>query len=81
MSKRYQKILLVGDYGTSGDLAFNEVKQKLYELAAKKRIDIRIDTVGVDPFDTAMTAAVVAQAAEDGKYDVIYHNTAPRTAR
>lgn len=78
MSKRYQKILLVGDYGTSGDLAFNEVKQKLYELAAKKRIDIRIDTVGVDPFDTAMTAAVVAQAAEDGKYDVIYHNTAPR---
>ena len=70
-------ILLVADYGKN-DLAFKEVQQELYRLAQKEGIKIHVDIVSVDPFHTAQTAAVVAQAVRDGKYDLVYHNTAPR---
>ena len=77
MSYKIKKLLLIADYGKN-DLAFAEVKQRLYELAAEKQERLHIDTVSVDPFNTGQTAALVAQAAKDGKYDIIYHNTAPR---
>src|SRR4051812_8839842 len=72
-----KKMLLVADYGHE-DLAFKEVQERLYELARKAGQKIQVDIVSVGPFHTADTAAVVAQAAHDGKYDIIYHNTAPR---
>jgi hypothetical protein len=72
-----RKVLLVADYGRN-DLAFKEVQQRLYELAGKANQHIQVDIVSVDPFNAPQTAAVVAQAAEEGNYDVIYHNTAPR---
>lgn len=72
-----KKVLLVADYGKN-DLAFKEVTQVLYHLAQKAGLNITVDIVSVDPFNTAQTAAVVAQAAESGRYDMIYHNTAPR---
>jgi hypothetical protein len=77
MAKDTKKILLVADYGDN-DLAFKEVTQKLYELAQQAGQFITVDIVSVDAFNTAQTAATVAQAAEDGRYDLIYHNTAPR---
>lgn len=77
MAKDTKKILLVADYGDN-DLAFKEVTQKLYELAQQAGQSITVDIVSVDAFNTAQTAATVAQAAEDGRYDLIYHNTAPR---
>lgn len=72
-----QKILLVADYGKN-DLAFKEVQQRLYEIAALRNLHIQIDVVSVDAFNTAQTAAVVAQATQRGNYDLVYHNTAPR---
>lgn len=72
-----KKVLLVADYGKN-DLAFKEVQQRLYDLAQDAKLSIQIDIVSVDPFNTAQTAAVMAQAAQDGKYDLIYSNTAPR---
>jgi hypothetical protein len=77
MAKNTKKILLVADYGNN-DLAFKEVTQKLYELAQQAGQPVTVDIVSVDAFNTAQTAATVAQAAEDGRYDLIYHNTAPR---
>jgi hypothetical protein len=77
MAAKTKKLLLVADYGKD-DLAFKEVTQRLYELAQKAGQRISIDIVSVDAFNTAQTAAVVAKAAEDGRYDIIYHNTAPR---
>ncbi len=77
MSNTIKKVLLVADYGQN-DLAFFEVKQKLYELAAESGVQIQIDIASANAFNTAETAALVAKAADSGKYDVIYHNTAPR---
>lgn len=72
-----KKILLVGDYGQD-DLAFKEVQQRLYDLAQDAGLHIHVDIVSVDPFNTLQTAAVVARAAHNGRYDMVYHNTAPR---
>lgn len=72
-----KKILLVADYGQD-DLAFKEVQQRLYDEAAKINQSVQVDIVSVGAFNTAETAAVVAKAVEDGRYDVVYHNTAPR---
>lgn len=72
-----EKILLVGDYGQD-DLAFKEVTQRLYEWAEQMGKHVQIDIISVDPFKTDQTAAVVAQAAKSGEYDMVYHNTAPR---
>ncbi|MBI1275865.1 hypothetical protein GC177_07825 [bacterium] len=72
-----KKLLVVGDYGTQ-DLAFYEVVQKLHEHAAKAGIRLDIDIASVDSFDIAQTAVLVKEAAASGKYDTVYHNTAPR---
>lgn len=72
-----KKILLVGDYGQD-DLAFKEVQQRLYDLAQDAGLNIHVDIVSVDPFNTLQTAAVVAKAVNGGRYDLVYHNTAPR---
>lgn len=72
-----KKILLVADYGRD-DLAFKEVQQQLYQQAKNAGLRIQIDIVSVDAFDTAETAAITAQAARSGLYDVVYTNTAPR---
>jgi hypothetical protein len=76
-ARKAKKILLIADYGRD-DLAFKEVQQRLYELAGKANQNIQVDIATVDPFNAPQTAAMVAQAAEEGYYDVIYHNTAPR---
>jgi hypothetical protein len=77
-----KNIVLVADYGKD-DLAFKEVTQRLYEQAAEAGEAIHVDIVSVDSFDTAQTAAVVAQIAEKGTFNgrkvhTVYHNTAPR---
>jgi hypothetical protein len=72
-----KKLLVVGDYGTQ-DLAFYEVVQKLHEHAAKAGIRLDIDIASVDSFDIAQTAVLVKEAAASGRYDAVYHNTAPR---
>lgn len=74
---QYKKILVIGDYGKN-DLAFHEVAQCLYELAEKAGLHVQIDTVSVDAFNTAQTAAVTAEAVRLGQWDMVFHNTAPR---
>jgi hypothetical protein len=72
-----KRLLLVGDYGTQ-DLAFFEVKQRLYEQAAAAGLELVIDIASTDSFDIAQTATLVESGVDSGQYDAVYHNTAPR---
>ncbi len=77
MTDNTKNIAFFGDFGRN-DLALFEGKQELYTLAQGKNQPIHVDIFSVDSFNTAQTAALVAEAAASGKYDVVYHNTAPR---
>ena len=78
MNPVVKRVLLVADYGAN-DLAFSEVKQRLFELAKDAGVTITVDIVSTSkPFDTEETARIVRHYADSGNYDCIYHNTAPR---
>ncbi len=72
-------VYVLADYGDLHDLAFAEVKQKLYfEL---RDIDAEITTFAVPAFDTVATGFVLAQTAINtklGNKQKFYVNTAPR---
>ena len=72
-------VYVIADYGDLHDLAFAEVKQKLYyELSDK---DAEITAFAVPAFDTVATGFVLAQTAINsrlGAKQKFYVNTAPR---
>lgn len=72
-------VTVIADYGDLHDLAFAEVRERLYaELADDK---FTIETVAVPAFDTVATGFVLAQLARNshlGANHKFYVNTAPR---
>lgn len=72
-------VYVIADYGALHDLAFAEVKQRLYyEL---DNIDAHVATYSVPAFDTVATGFALAQTAitsKLGKHHKFYVNTAPR---
>lgn len=72
-------IFVVADYGQLSDLAFGEVKQRLYHLLGDS--DATIDTLSVPAFDTVATGFVLGQLGFNSKLGAqqyFYVNTAPR---
>lgn len=72
-------IYVIADYGDLHDLAFAEVKQKLFHKAGD--LDVRISTYAVPAFDTVATGFALAQTALNsqlGQHHKFYVNTAPR---
>lgn len=72
-------IFVVADYGQLSDLAFGEVKQRLYHLMGDA--NPTIDTLSVPAFDTVATGFVLAQLGFNSKLgpkQFFYVNTAPR---
>lgn len=72
-------IFVVADYGQLSDLAFGEVKQRLYNLLGDRKPSI--DTLSVPAFDTVATGFVLAQLGFNSKLGAnqyFYVNTAPR---
>lgn len=70
---------IVADYGPVSDMAFSEVKQRLYSLCGERILGD--DCISVPPFDTLATGFVLAQKAinsEMGERHKFYVNTAPR---
>ena len=72
-------VTVIADYGDLHDLAFAEVRERLYhELSDDKFV---IETVAVPAFDTVATGFVVAQLGLNsklGERHKFYVNTAPR---
>lgn len=72
-------VFVIADYGDLHDLAFAEVKQKLYyEL---RDVNAEITAFAVPAFDTVATGFVLAQTAINsklGERHKFYVNTAPR---
>lgn len=72
-------IYVIADYGDLHDLAFAEVKQRLFFEAGD--LDVRISTYAVPAFDTVATGFALAQTALNshlGERHKFYVNTAPR---
>jgi hypothetical protein len=72
-------ITVIADYGDLHDLAFAEVRERLY--AELKDDRFVIETVAVPAFDTVATGFVLAQLAVNsrlGSHHKFYVNTAPR---
>lgn len=70
---------LVGDYGT-GDLAFTEVRNRLYDEFCNGDTDAIVNTISTHPFNTIETGVIVAQIAMNSRLPnhIVYHNCAPR---
>ncbi len=79
-------IEIVADYGGktgSNDLAFSEVKNRVYKYFDKNDLNIKdINTISTNSFNTIETGFMVAQMARGTtfpkRHHVIYHNCAPR---
>ena len=72
-------IYVIADYGDLHDLAFAEVKQRLFFEAGD--LDVRISTYAVPAFDTVATGFALAQTGLNshlGERHKFYVNTAPR---
>ena len=74
-------VYVIADYGDLHDLAFAEVKQRLYHELNDKSVNGEVETYAVSAFDTHATGFALAQTAINsrlGDNHKFYVNTAPR---